>query len=59
MGQKRGELKMPSTVIERLHLKFCKYILSLNKCTYTNMVYSEMGEIALSLHVKCRIIKQY
>ena len=28
------------TVIEQLHLKFCKYILSLNKCTYTNMVYT-------------------
>ena len=47
------------TVIERLHLKFCKYILSLNKCTYTNMVYGETGEIPLSLRVKCRIIKYW
>ena len=47
------------TVIERLHLKLCKYILSLNKCAYTNMVglYCETGEIPLSLRVKCRIIK--
>ena len=37
------------TVIERLHLKLCRYILSSNKCTYTNMVY---GEIPLSLSVE-------
>ena len=43
----------PGLVIERLHLIFCKYILSLNKCTYTNMVYGETGEIP----VKCRMIK--
>ena len=42
------------TVIERLRLKLCKYILSLNKCTYTNMVY---GDIPLSLHVKCKIVE--
>ena len=47
------------TVIERLHLKFCKYIISLNKCTYTNMVYCETCEIPLSLRVKCRIIKYW
>ena len=47
------------TVIERLHLKFCKYILSLNKCTYTNMVYGETGEIPLSLRVKFRMIKYW
>ena len=45
------------TVIERLHFKFCEYILSLSKCTYTNMVYDEMGEIPLSLRVKCTIVK--
>ena len=28
-------------------LKFCKYIIPLNKCTYTNMVYGEAGEIPL------------
>ena len=43
----------PGLVIERLHLIFCKYILSLNKCTYTNMVYGDTGEIP----VKCRMIK--
>ena len=47
------------TVIERLHLEFCKYILSLNKCTYKNMVYGETGEIPLSLRAKCRIIKYW
>ena len=47
------------TVIERLHLKLCKYILSLNKCTYKKMLYDETGEIPLSLdvlHVKCGLI---
>ena len=47
------------TVIERLHLQFCKYILSSNKCTYTNMVYGETGEIPLSLRVKRRIGKYW
>ena len=47
------------TVIERLHLKFCKYISSLNKCTFTNMVYGETGEILLSVRVKYRIIKYW
>ena len=42
-----------------MHLKFCKYILFLSKCTYTNMVYGETGEIPLSLRVKCRIIKYW
>ena len=47
------------TVIERLHLNFCKYILSLNKCTYTNVIYGETGEIPLSLRVKCRIVEYW
>ena len=47
------------TVIERLHLTFCKYILSLNKCTYTNMVCSETGQIPLILRVKCIIFKYW
>ena len=47
------------TVIERLHLNFCKYILSLNKCTYTNVIYGETGEIPLSLRVKYRIVKYW
>ena len=42
-----------------MHLKFCKYILFLSKCTYTNMVYGETGEIPLSSRVKCRIIKYW
>ena len=56
----RGRSVGNCIVIERFHLNFRKYILSLNKCTYTNMLYGETGEIPLSLRVKwCRIIKYW
>ena len=52
------------TVIERLHLKFCKYILSLSKMYIHKYgihwyIYSETAEIPLSSRVKCRIIVKY
>ena len=43
-------------VVEKLHLRFCKYILSLNKSTCTNMVYGELGITPLLLHAQSRMI---
>ena len=28
-------------ILDKIQLRFCKYILSVNKCTYNNMVYGE------------------
>ena len=43
-------------VLEKLHLRFCKYILSLNKSTCTNMVHEELGITPLLLHAQSRMI---
>ena len=43
-------------VVEKLHLRFCKYILSLNKSTCTNMVYGELEITPLLLHAQSRMI---
>ena len=43
-------------VVEKLHLRFCKYILSLNKSTCTSMVYGELGITPLLLHAQSRMI---
>ena len=43
-------------ILEILQLHFCKYILYLNTCTYSNMVYGELGAIAFKVHFNCRAI---
>ena len=43
-------------ILEKLQLRFCKYILSVNKCTYNNMVYGKLGVLHLKVHVKSRAI---
>ena len=43
-------------ILEKLQLRFCKHILSVNKCTYNIMVYGELGVLPLKVHVKCRAI---
>ena len=43
-------------VIEKLHLRFCKHILSHNKSTCSNMVYGELGTTPLLLHAQSRMI---
>ena len=43
-------------VLEKLHLRFCKYILLVNKTTCLNMVYGELGEYPLFLSAQTRMI---
>ena len=43
-------------MIERIHLRFCKYILGLKSSTPNAMVYGEMGRYPLAITIKTRII---
>ena len=43
-------------IIEKIHLRFCKYILQVNKSTCSNMVYGELGVTPLILDAKSRMI---
>jgi len=42
--------------IERLHLKFGKYILHVKKSTPNSMVYSELGRYPLLINIKVRMV---
>ena len=39
-------------LIERLHLRFCKLLLNVKKCTTRAMVYGELGRLPLDSHVQ-------
>ena len=42
--------------IEKLHLRYCKYILSLNRTTCSNMLYGELGRFPLAILMKVRSV---
>ena len=43
-------------LLEKLHLKFCKYILGVRNSPPTVMVYGELASYAIYISVKCKII---
>jgi hypothetical protein len=43
-------------VTEKLHLKFCKYILNLSTSPTNRMIYGELGRYSLLVAIKVRII---
>jgi hypothetical protein len=43
-------------IIERVHLRFCKILLKLQKSTTNVMVYGELGRYPLSLCIKVRMV---
>ena len=43
-------------IVEKLHLKFCKYILNLNNSTPIYMVCGELGRYSLSINIKVRMV---
>ena len=43
-------------ILEKLHLRFCKYILLVNKTVCSNMVYGELGEYPVILSAQTRMI---
>ena len=45
-----------TTLIEKLHLRFCKYILKLNQNTPNYFIYGELGRFPLLINIKIRMI---
>ena len=45
------------TLVERMHLKFCKQLLGVKQTTQSDFVYSELGRYPLIVHRQYRIIK--
>ena len=43
-------------IIKKIHLRFCKYVLQVNKSTCPKMVYGELGVTPLVLHAKSRMV---
>ena len=46
-------------VLEKLHLKFLKYVLNVNSRTCNNMVYGELGRFPIYLSVKLRMLSYW
>lgn len=46
-------------LIEKLHLRFCKLILQVNKSTPSCMIYGELGRYPVSVTVKTRVISYW
>ena len=45
--------------IERLHLKFCKQVLGVKRCTQNDFVYGELGRVPMSITRKINMIKYW
>ena len=45
-----------NSIIERLHLKFCKMLLGINKSSPTCIVLGELGRFPLDVYIRSRII---
>ena len=43
-------------MLEGLHLKFCKYVLGVNRSTTNNMVYGELGRYPVKIYIEVRMI---
>lgn len=46
-------------IVERLHLKFCKFLLQAKSSTPTCMVYGELGRYPIAIACKVRIIQYW
>ena len=49
-------MKLAITMLEKCHLKFCKYILNVKQSTPDCMVYGELGRYPLQIIIKSRIV---
>ena len=45
-----------SDIVNKVKLRFCKYIPHVHKSTCSNMVYGELGETPLHIDIKCKMV---
>ena len=50
---------MNAECIERVHRKFCKYVLNVKQTTNNNALYSELGRYPLLIERRIRIVKYW
>ena len=48
-----------NSVIERVHMKFCKLLLRVKKSTLDYMIYGELGRYPLNINIKLHIIHNW
>ena len=48
-----------NSVIERVHMKFCKLLLKVKNSTPNFMIYGELGRYSLEIDIKLRIINYW
>ena len=48
--------RYPSTEIQKVHLKFCKYLLSVPNKKTGAMVYAELGRMPLEIKIKIKAL---
>ena len=45
--------------LKEIQLRFCNYILAVNKSTCSNILYGELGVTHLDIHIKARKIAHW
>ena len=48
-----------NTVLERIHLKFCKILLNLKSSTPNYMIYGELGRYPIDIDIKVRMVSYW
>ena len=48
-----------NSIIERVHIKFCKILLGVKKSTPDFMIYGELGRYPLDISIKLRMINYW
>ena len=46
-------------ILEKLHLKYLKYVLNVNGRTCNNIVYGELGRFPISVSIELRMISYW
>ena len=48
-----------SEVLERIHKKFCKWVLKFKQSTNTSVLYGELGRFPLYIEINIRMVKYF
>ncbi len=44
------------SLLEKVHIKYCKYLLNVKTGTPTCMVYGELGRLPIDINIKCKLL---